>query len=132
MQLRPLRVRGVDTVIDHRCPFACPLGVGRNSEVSADDLYAFWELGWFTPNRDTYAVTSRCEMAGHRKTERTRSEDDVQFRFVRLLRCQGPHLRCCTRHDVNRLDALVRRIDAPGRRRRYRRTSDSQANATDR
>jgi hypothetical protein len=90
MQLRPLRVRGVDTVIDHRCPFACPLGVGRNSEVGADDLYAFWELIWFTPNRDTYAVTSRCEMAGHRETERTRSENDVQFRFVRLLRCQVP------------------------------------------
>jgi hypothetical protein len=120
MQLRPLRVRRVGTVVDHRRPFACLLGVGRDGEVGADHLNAFRELGWFTPNCGTHPITSRREMAGYGETERTRPEDDVQFRFVRLLRCQGPHLRCWTRHNVNRPDAPIRRIDAPGRRRRYR------------
>ena len=101
MQLSPFRVRRVDTVVDHRCPIARPLGVGRDCDVGDDDLNTFWELGSFTPNRGTYAVSSRREMARHRETEGTRPEDDVQFRFVRLLRCQSPHLRCTQRHDGN-------------------------------
>ena len=107
MQLRPLRVRRVDTVVDDRCPIACPLGVGRHGDVGADDLNAFRELGSSASNRGTYPVTSRREMTGHGETQRTRPQDDVQFRFVHPL-------------DVNVLTSVVtqrRRATTPERAR---------------
>jgi hypothetical protein len=86
-------------VVNDCGPFACPLGIGHDGEVGTDNLNAFWQVGSAASNCGTHPVTSRCEMAGHSETKRTRPEDDVQFRFVRLLRCQGPHLRCTQRHD---------------------------------
>src|SRR4029453_3788050 len=91
MQFRPLCVRGVDTVIDDRCPLTSMLRFSLDSEVGTDHLNAFREVGSFTSNRGAYPVASRREMTGDRKTERTRPQDDMQLPFGNPLRCQRPH-----------------------------------------
>ena len=80
MQIRPLRVRRVGTVVDDRCPLTCPLRVGLNIEVRADDLDPFRNVGASAADRGTHPVTSRRQMAGHCEAQRTSSQDDVQHR----------------------------------------------------
>jgi hypothetical protein len=92
MQIRPLRVRRIDAVIDDRCPIASPLGVGRYGKVGTDYLNALGEVGSSASDCGTHSLTSRHEMTDYGETERTCPEDDVQLLPVRALRCQCPHL----------------------------------------
>jgi hypothetical protein len=113
MHFRPLRVRRVDAVINHRCPLTRPLHVSLHSEVGADHLKPFCEVGSFTPNNGTYAITARREMTGHGETERTRPQNDMQLPFVDPIRCQRPHL-LTKRGDAEQASALERRPAGQG------------------
>ena len=72
MQIGPLRVRRVGTVVDDRCPLTCPLRAGLDRDVGAYDLHPFREVGSFASNCGSHPVTSRHEMTGHGETQRTR------------------------------------------------------------
>jgi hypothetical protein len=73
MQIRPPRVRRVDTVVDDRCALACPPRVGLESDVGGDHLNAFRKVGSSVADRDSHPVTSRNQMPGHGEAKRTRS-----------------------------------------------------------
>jgi hypothetical protein len=51
-----------------------------------------WEVGSFTANRGTYAITSQREVTGYGETERARPQDNMQLLSVDPIRCRRTHL----------------------------------------
>jgi hypothetical protein len=70
MQLGPLRVGRVGTVIDDGRSIACPCRVRRLGDVRAEDLNALGEVGSTAPTRGSHPVTSLREMTGHGEPKR--------------------------------------------------------------
>jgi hypothetical protein len=71
MQLGPLRVGRIDTVINDGRSIACPCRVRRIGDVRAEDLNALGEVGPTVSIRGSYPVASLREMTGHGESERT-------------------------------------------------------------
>ncbi len=112
MQLRPLRVRRIDTVVDDRRAFASPLGLGRNGEVGGDHLNAFREIGSFASDRNAHSLTSRQQVTDYAETR----ADPPQGQHAVSVRGTAPMSTCSPpwtqRCDHERPDAFERRIDA--------------------
>jgi hypothetical protein len=71
MQLGPLRVGRIDTVIDDGRSIACPCRVHRIGDVRAEDLNVLGKVGSTASIRGSYPVASLGEMTGHGEPERT-------------------------------------------------------------
>jgi hypothetical protein len=71
MQLGPLRVGRVGTVIDDGRSIACPRGVRRLGDVRPDDFNVIGEVGSTGSIRGSHPVPSVREMTNHGEPERT-------------------------------------------------------------
>jgi len=78
VELRPLRIRWVGTVVDDGRSIARALDLGDLHDVRGDDLHVIRQVGPTASAHGSNPFPSPCQVPGHGEPQRTRPEDDVE------------------------------------------------------